>query len=272
MMSPKPRHLRPEYGSQFADQSVVDCYHLRPAYPEGVLAILADLVHTSCGRVLDLGTGTGEIARRFAPLVDHVDAVDISAPMIERAQERPGGDSDRITWIVGPAETAPLHPPYGLVTAAASLHWMEWDIVLPRIRDVLAPGGFLACVDMRDVPVPWLDELMPVIARYSTNREFRPYNTVDELEQRGLFRPVGRARTAVETVTQSIADYIGAIHARNGFSLNRMTVAAAMAFDVAAAELLAPYATNDHLTFEIAGEVIWGLPLSPDSVPSQTSA
>ncbi|MBV9278962.1 MAG: class I SAM-dependent methyltransferase, partial [Chloroflexi bacterium] len=49
--------------------------------------------------VLDAGCGTGDVARPLAPLVDRVDAVDISAGMIERGRRLPGGENPAITWI-----------------------------------------------------------------------------------------------------------------------------------------------------------------------------
>jgi SAM-dependent methyltransferase len=260
-MEPKPVHLGADYGRQFSDQSVVDHYHLRPPYPDAVFPILAGLVTGSPRVVLDVGTGTGEIARRLAPLVERVDAVDLSPAMIERARRMPGGDSDRIAWTTGPAETAPLRPPYGLVTAAASLHWMEWKIVLPRFRESLLPGGRLACVSLAEAPRPWWNDLLRVIGTYSTNRHYRPYDTIEEIERRGLFRTIDRVTTPFEPFTQSVEDYIGSIHARNGFSLDRMDPADAAAFDQAATSLVEPCATEGMLTFEIAGEVIWGEPL-----------
>lgn len=260
-MEPKPEHLRPEYGSQFSDQSVVDHYHLRPPYPDTVFTFLAGLVTGTPRVVLDIGTGTGEIARQLAPLVDRVDAVDLSSAMIERARRMPGGNSDRISWTTGPVETAPLHPPYGLVTAAASLHWMEWEIVLPRFREALVPGGVLASVSLVEAPTPWRDQITPLFAHYSTNREFRPYDVIEEIEQRRLFRTIDRVTTPFAPFTQSVAGYIGSIHARNGFSLDRMSPDGAAAFDEAVANVLAPHAEDGVVTFEIAGDVTWGEPL-----------
>src|SRR4051794_30245195 len=78
--------FRREIAQQFQDASVVDAYHLRPPYPEDVFSLLDRLVDPDCRRVLDVGCGTGEIARRMAPQVEHVDAVDLSSPMIAKGQ------------------------------------------------------------------------------------------------------------------------------------------------------------------------------------------
>src|SRR6185437_12928782 len=54
----------------------------------------------------------------------------ISAAMIEAGRRRPGGDNARLRWLAGAAETVPLPGRYALVTAGASLHWMDWALVL----------------------------------------------------------------------------------------------------------------------------------------------
>src|SRR5438034_6220833 len=97
-MNTPPRTLsspsfRREHAQQFQDQSVVDVYHLRPPYPEEVFSLLARLVDPDCRRMLDVGCGTGDIARRMAPRVEHVDAVDLSAAMIAKGKRLAGPDA-----------------------------------------------------------------------------------------------------------------------------------------------------------------------------------
>lgn len=257
----KPGHLRSEFAAQFSDASVAVHYHLRPPYPEEVFTILTNLIVDSPREVLDVGTGTGEIARRLIDVVDRVDAVDPSVAMIEMGREMPGGRSAKISWITGFAEDAPLATTYALITAGASLHWMNWDIVLPRFRDVLTKRGVLAIVDNEVVEVPWQQQLSEIISRYSTNREYRPFNLVEELEQRNLFRVVGRVRTAPLPYVQQATEFVASFHARNGFSLDRMTPEAASEFDQAALRIVSSYASNaGQLELQIVGEVVWGIP------------
>ena len=86
--------------------------------------------------MLDLGAGEGALARPLAEMVDHVDAVDISAAMIDAGRDRPGGRQPNLRWIVGAAQDAPLGGPYALVTAGASMHWMPWPQTLTRLAGV----------------------------------------------------------------------------------------------------------------------------------------
>lgn len=259
-MHRKPDHLGPEYGAQFSDPSVAANYHYRPPYPEAVFDILAGLVVGRPRVVLDAGAGTGEIARRLAPHVDRVDAIDPSAAMIDTGKRQPGGSSPRLTWMCGPAETAPLAPPYSLVTAGASLHWMDWLVVLPRFREALSPHGVLAIVNTREADMPWQASLQQIINRYSTNRLYRPYDLIDELERRGVFRTLGRHETAAIPFSQSLADYVASFHARNGFSQDRMTSDAAAAFDREVGSLVASYLSDGSLMLQVTGEIVWGLP------------
>lgn len=267
-MRPKPDHLGPDFASQFRDPSVVAAYHHRPPYPDEVFAILADLL-VAPGAALDVGAGTGEIARRLVGRAVAVDAVDPSAGMVAKGRALPGGDHPSLRWIAGTAEDAPLRPPYGLIIAAASLHWMDWETALPRFRDLLSPGGVLATVELREEPNPWDDALRPLIARFSTNRHFHPYDLIEELSERRLFQEIGRRRTAPVTFSQSVAAYVESFHARNGFSRDRMAPEDAVAFDAAVERLVAPHAEDGSVSLRIAGEVVWGrpAPLATKRVP-----
>jgi ubiquinone/menaquinone biosynthesis C-methylase UbiE len=259
--TPKPKGLRIEYASQFKDSSVVGAYGCRPAYPDATFPMLADLVVGRPRRVLDVGCGTGFVARPLVAYVDWVDAVDFSAPMLEMGRTLPSGDHPHLRWIHGAVEEVDLDPPYGLITAGASLHWMEWSIVMPRFRRLLTPGGFMVLVGMSALSrVPWWPTLLPLIQRYSTNRDFQPYDTVAELTARDLFSVSGRARTEPVPVSQTIADYIKSVHARNGLSRERMQPDAAAAFDAAATEILTAYALDGMLHWQNQGTLVWGKP------------
>lgn len=261
-MEPKPRHLQADYAAQFQDTSIVAAYHHRPPYPDKVFDILVGLLPATGRAVLDAGCGTGDIARPLAPRVERLDAVDWSRPMIERGRELPNGDHPCLTWIEGRVEEAPLRPPYGLITAGESLHWFDWTAVFPRFRQVLAPEGALALIGRVEGAAPWTAELRVLQGRYSTNRDFQPYNLVAELERRGLFAKQGERRSAPVAIVQTMAEYVESIHSRNGFSRDRMDPTQAAAFDAAVAELLRLYAAGGRVTIHITGLVTWGYPLA----------
>jgi trans-aconitate methyltransferase len=84
---------------------------------------------------------------------------DPSEEMLQLARSLPAGENPKIRWVSGRIEEAELSPPYGLIVAAASIHWMELDRVLPRFKESLARGAFLAVLD-GDAPIdpPWEGE------------------------------------------------------------------------------------------------------------------
>lgn len=267
-MQPKPKHLGPDYAAQFQDAAVVAAYPTRPPYPAEVFEILAGLVTTEPRIALDVGCGTGDVARRLAPMLARLDAVDLSRRMIEYGMLLPGGDAPNLRWIVGAAENAPLEPPYALITAGESLHWMDWPVVMPRLANALAPDAYLAIVGRSEEPSPWSDDLLRLIVRYTTNRDFQPYNLISELESRGLFTKSGERGTAPIPVEQSVDDYIESIHSRNGFSRDRMRPEDAAAFDAVVRELVTPYVRDGVLLLRVSAMVVWGVPVSaPEKHP-----
>ncbi len=97
-VEPKPKGWSERYGAVFGGQDVVDHYHLRPPYPAETIDVLSSLARG--GAVLDLGCGTGELARRLAPRVERVDAVDVSKAMVERGCGLAGGAAANLRWHV----------------------------------------------------------------------------------------------------------------------------------------------------------------------------
>lgn len=256
----KPEHLGPAYAAQFSDPSVVAAYHLRPPYLDEIFDVLTGLIVDQPRVVLDVGTGTGEIARRLSDRVDRVDAVDPSRTMIAKGRRLPGGDAPNLRWWCGFAEDTPLFPPYALITAAASLHWMDWPIALPRFRDLLTPSGMLAIIEDRALPALWDADLWSLCAEFSTNRAYRPYDVIEELATRGLFREVGRVTTGAAAFSQSIDDYVESLHARNGFSRDRMVPDRAATFNRRLRVLVEPFAPDTIVRIRHVNEIVWGHP------------
>jgi len=260
-MTRKPAGLSPEYAAQFSDPSVVAAYHHRPPYPDEAFETIVSLLPPHAATVLDVGCGTGDIARPLAQRVARVDAVDISAPMIERGRTLPGGEAGNLHWRLGRVEDFALDRTYGAITAAESLHWMDWDVALPLLCRLLAPGGYLVILDRHEQPTPWSTQLAPLISRYSTNRDYVPYDLVDELVAAGLFAPAGSRRTHPVRYGQSIADYIESWHSRNGLSRDRMPSADAASFDYELHSLVSMYGDEGLLEIAYTVSLNWGSPL-----------
>ncbi|MEM7539817.1 MAG: class I SAM-dependent methyltransferase [Chloroflexota bacterium] len=263
---------RPELMSQhnaeaFHGEDVVTSYQFRPDYADETFAILAALLNGNPRRILDAGCGRGDIARPLVASGDEiegyeiegVDAVDFSAAMIAHGQQMPNGDHPNLRWHHGRIEEVPLDPPYGLIIAAASLHWMDWPVVMPRFRELLVPGGYLAVVNQRTTPDAW-SLLDGVIDEYRVDGTFEPFDLFGELERHHLFKPVGKQQTASLPFVQSIEDAVESYHSRTGFARTRMGKAKATAFDQAAREVLYAKYPSGIVQFEVAVSILWGLP------------
>jgi len=259
---PKPDFLGPRQAAAFQDEAVARAYQFRPPYPDATFDILVQLAKDAPQRILDIGCGTGFVARALADQVTHVDAIDISPAMIKQGKQLPRGDAPSLTWIVGAVETAPLNPPYSLITAGDSLHWMDWATVMPRLATMLTPHGSLAILGVGQLPTPWDDQLLPIIQHYSTVSGYHPYDLVAELETRGLFRTTGRETTAPVPFAQPLDEYVESFHGRASFVRERMGSAAASVFDAAVRTLVSQYC-SDNVTLQVVTEVVWGKPLQP---------
>jgi len=170
MKQDKPGFLGPEYGTRFEDPTVAAAYATRPPYPPGTIDVLENLVRDP-NIVLEVGAGTGEIARQLAgrQTILRVDALEPAEAMIAQGRVSAGGGAQNLRWIFGTAENGPFDPPYGLIVAAQSLHWFDWYRALPRFRTLLSTHATLAIVDEDEVPQPWSDQLHAIIQRNSSN-------------------------------------------------------------------------------------------------------
>jgi SAM-dependent methyltransferase len=263
---PKPGCWAPENARAFNLEAVARVYHLRPPYAEGLYPTLAGLITDSPRAVLDLGSGPGDLARKLVHVADRVDALDASLAMVERGREMEDGDHPNLRWIHGRAEDAPLQPPYALVTAADSLNWMDWEVIVPRIKQLLTPNGYLAIAGrVWGTETPEERELL---SRFSPNKAFRPLNLVQELEARGLYRKDG-AWGFSDAWNPTIEDYVGARRTQASYPTDP---ARAEAFDEGTRELLLRLvregrlpASGDRLALTVTGGVAWGKPLTPSA-------
>ncbi|WP_372624389.1 class I SAM-dependent methyltransferase [Falsiroseomonas sp.] len=97
-------------------------------------------------RVLDLGTGTGTVARALAVRGAEVTGLDPARGQIEAARRLAAeeGLAERLRFVEGLAERTGLKPTgFDLVVAAQCWHWFDRGLAAAEARRVLRPGGAL---------------------------------------------------------------------------------------------------------------------------------
>jgi len=145
----------------------------RPGYPAEVFARLrATFGLDRTGRLLDLGCGTGELARPLHADFAEVVGVDSSPEMIAEAR-RQGERSGiaNIRWRCLPAEAmSDQLGRFRLVTLGNSFHWMDRDDVLAKAYALLVPGGGVAILGnpggVWEGAEPWERVTRAVIGRW----------------------------------------------------------------------------------------------------------
>lgn len=261
--APRPRQYWDDYASRFKNRSLADAYELRPPYPDETYEIMRDLLGESPGRVLDVGCGPGKIARILVDYVDGVDAVDFSEEMILAGKSLANGNHPRLRWIHGRVEEVEWNPPYAMVTAGASIHWMEWSEVFPRFRKAMPDGGYVVIVEGdRPTEPPWRDAELVLIREFSTNPHYEDVDLIQELEERGHLLPLGDKLTEPVHFSQAIRDYVGSFHSRESMSVEHMGRKNAALFDAELTSILRDYADEAvMLSFNLQTRVSWGRPL-----------
>ncbi len=251
--------MRLELAASFRYPGVAQAYQHRPPYPTEVFDVLTGLIAAGPAHVLDLGAGEGALARPLAQRVERVDAVDISAAMLAAGRKRPGGDSPNLRWILGSAETALLDGPYALVTAGASLHWMELRPTLTRLAGMMTGQAFLVIVEHGPDDMPWHGELTEVIRRHSRSADFdRTISLSARLIDTGLFEQVGEARTAPVEFRQPVASYIEQFHSTSSLARELMPASESVEFDQAITDLTRPYTLDGLLAMTVVANLTWG--------------
>lgn len=256
----KPEAWNRERAESFKDANTVAAYRYRAPYPVETFQILIDLITDEPRVVLDVGCGTGSIARNLVESVDRVDAIDFSLPMIEEAKRLPNGDNPRIHWIHDKIENATLDPPYSLIIAGMSLHWLDWKVVFPRFATSLSRNGRLAVVSNVFEDSPWLDELRKLRVKYRGYETARPHSVVEELKKLGLFKILGEEKTPEVVHSQTIEAYVEQYHSRSDMARVQIGRDAADRFDSELRKVLSKYVRGDVIEIRLHARVTWGLP------------
>lgn len=241
---------------QFCEPNVVSTYTCRPPYPQETFQILESIGANSSATVLDLGTGTGEIARTLSKQVRHIDAIDHSKPMIELAESSAGGRAANLRWICANAEENQYDKEYDVIIAAESIQWIHWKKAFKHLRKFLKPNGRFVIIERTcQEPLPE-NELHELFFEYT--RFVSAVDVVESLQKHQLWSLIGFQETRIVPFSQSPEEYINAIHSRNGCARHIMGSERAKKFDREITALLKKYGVKDLVNFRIGARVFWG--------------
>ncbi len=117
----------------------------RAGFPEALFERLAAAgIGLPGQRILDLGTGTGSLARGFARRGARVTGLDPSAELTAQARALDAAAGVEIDYRIGRAEETGL-PAAGfeVVAAGQCWHWFDRPVAAREARRLLVPGGRL---------------------------------------------------------------------------------------------------------------------------------
>ena len=106
-------------------------------------------------RLLDLGCGTGTLARQFAMRGCTVTGADVDARMLDAARGLAAAGDMQIEWLECSAEETGLPSgSYDVVTAAQCWHWFDGEAVASEVRRLLVRGGRVGVGGVDWLPLP----------------------------------------------------------------------------------------------------------------------
>lgn len=104
--------------------------------------------------LLDLGTGTGTLARGFAARGARVTALDPDLGMLEQAHQLAVDEGLDIRWIGGTAEDTGLADgAFAVVTAGQCWHWFDGPAAAREVGRLLVPGGRVVIAHFDWIPL-----------------------------------------------------------------------------------------------------------------------
>ena len=123
-----------------------DYARYRTVFPPELFSRLAELnIGVAGQRLVDLGTGTGVLARVFAAAGCTVTGLDVAPEMLDQAREQDRAAGVSVTYRVGGAERTGLPgQEWDAVTAGQCWHWFDRPRVAAEVRRLLVDGGALA--------------------------------------------------------------------------------------------------------------------------------
>lgn len=164
-----PKSLSKARYAQYADGYVTSETHAKGSDLDRLVAIAQPQAHWE---MLDIATGGGHTALKFAPLVKQVTATDLTARMLEKAKAFivDGQGMSNVVFQPADAEDLPFEDgKFDLVTCRiAPHHFPDAAAFVKECARVLKPGGMLL---LQDHVLPADDEAARYVDQFERRRD-----------------------------------------------------------------------------------------------------
>jgi SAM-dependent methyltransferase len=137
-------------------RTATDYARHRAGFPDALFErLLRDDVVAPGQRLLDLGTGTGSLARGFALRGLEVTGLDPSRPMLDEARRLDAAAGVAVRYVEARAESTGLtDASFDVVSAGQCWHWFERARAAQEVRRLLRPGGRVVIAHFDWLPLP----------------------------------------------------------------------------------------------------------------------
>jgi SAM-dependent methyltransferase len=133
-----------------------DYGRFRPSFPARFYEKLSSYnIGVRGQKVLDIGCGTGAIARQLTIQDCEVIGLDSAKRMVVEAKSIDPQIEPKVSYVVGRAESLCfLEEVFDVVTAGQCWHWFQHKYALKEIQRILRPGGKLAIAHLDWLAIP----------------------------------------------------------------------------------------------------------------------
>jgi SAM-dependent methyltransferase len=196
-------------------------YDATRGYPPGIDAeVAAALLRAGAlgrdSRVLEIGIGTGRIARPLAPHVDQIHGVDLSRPMLEQLVAQRGHAPIHVA--IADASRLPLaSSSYDVAVAVHVFHLIPgWRDVLVELTRVLRPGALLLNAgDEAGTQGSFWEELHGSKLGSAMRDVGVPRERLETFPEDEGWRPAGEILSVPFTHSMPLRDYLAQVETRS---------------------------------------------------------
>ncbi len=129
------------------DRNASEYNRSRPTYPSSLIDDLIHVAHLDdSSKILEVGMGTGQLTRSLADRKLSVTAVEMGKNLVDVAKIK-FSEFPEIEIIEGNFEKIVLKQVYDAVIFATSFKWIDPELRVQKVKEVLKKDGILAIID-----------------------------------------------------------------------------------------------------------------------------